>query len=250
MDRRTPFFFSLGALLVFAVSATAQERKKWEVEFHGGGMLASNPTGGTASRPDPGTTFITQTGSPSRRQSSWFFGDGALLLDQVSTAFNQINPAFAVTKITPLDPVLNGSSAGRQRGGNFGVRVSREINPHVTAVISVDYSRGKLAMGNDVQSAIEATRASFIPAFTRLFATGPSQTPTVTSTSTIGNGEGYQVFTVGAVDINLTKPGKITPFATLGAGLISNIGDTPSVTLVGEVPVPAWRPRRCSCQPQ
>ncbi len=227
MNRCTAVFFSLGALLLFTVSAAAQERAgKWEVEFHGGGMLASNPTGGTASLPDPGTAFTTLSGRPSRRESSWYFGDGALLL-------NQVNTALHVAQITPLDPVLT-SSAARQGGGTFGLRVSREINPRFTAELSVDFGRGRLEISDGALSAIEASRASFIPAFTGLFATGPSQTPTVTSISTIRNGTGYQVFTVGAVDINVTKPGKIAPFATVGGGLISNIGDTPSVTLAGK----------------
>ena len=86
MNRCSAMFFLLGALLVFAASATAQEREKWEVEFHGGGMLVNNPTGGTASLPDPGPAFITELGRPSRRESSWYFGDGALLLNQVNTA--------------------------------------------------------------------------------------------------------------------------------------------------------------------
>ncbi len=74
------------ALLLLAVAvfggvvpATAQERK-WEVEVHGGGMLAANnPTEGAATLPDPGAPFTTQLGAASRRVSSWYFGDGALL---------------------------------------------------------------------------------------------------------------------------------------------------------------------------
>ena len=42
------------AVVGSATAAVAQDRK-WEVEVHGGGTVATNPTGGTAALPAAGT---------------------------------------------------------------------------------------------------------------------------------------------------------------------------------------------------
>jgi hypothetical protein len=51
---------------VFASPATAQTGAsgKWEIEFHGGGMLSGKPTGGTVSLPGPGEEFTSITNVP------------------------------------------------------------------------------------------------------------------------------------------------------------------------------------------
>src|SRR5687768_10336490 len=65
---------------------------RWEVEFHGGGNLLTSPTGGTVSLPGPGAVFTTATANPteSRREPSWYFGDGALLFNQAVEALAQL----------------------------------------------------------------------------------------------------------------------------------------------------------------
>src|SRR5213593_4752238 len=74
-------------LLVACLTAPAMAQTKpdkWEVEVHGGGAQAINSTDGTGALPGPGATFTTFFGFPSRRESSWYFGDGTVLLNQVS----------------------------------------------------------------------------------------------------------------------------------------------------------------------
>ena len=84
--------------LIGSVTAAVAQDRKWEVEVHGGGTVATNPTCGTAALPAAGTPFTVGQRS-SRRESSWYFGDGAVLLNQVNTALG------ATAKITALDPV-------------------------------------------------------------------------------------------------------------------------------------------------
>ena len=64
---------------------------KWEVELPGGGMLAAAPVDGTGALPGPGPAITTPFTIPAgvsmgRLVSSWYFGDGASLLNlQFST---------------------------------------------------------------------------------------------------------------------------------------------------------------------
>src|SRR5580692_6056759 len=65
---------------------------KWEIELHGGGMLATAPGDGTGALPGPGpaitTPFTIPAGvSTGRVVSSWYFGDGASLLNQAASSF-------------------------------------------------------------------------------------------------------------------------------------------------------------------
>ena len=228
----TRVFLPLGTLLFLAlfvvVTPAAGQGGKWEVEVHGGGILATTPTDGPPALPAAGTPFTLTApmGSRSSRHvPSWYFGDGAVLLNQVTAAL----PAIGQTKITALDPVLNSSVAQRQNGGSFGFRISRHINPRYTAEFSFDYGRGPLEMSDTALAGIEASRASFISAFTPRIA----DFQPATSTAASHGREGHQTFTTGAFDINLKTDGKTIPYATIGGGIVINTGDTPSAALTG-----------------
>ena len=71
-------------------------------------------------------------------------------------------------RITTLDPVLGRSLGTERRGVGIGVRVSRVLTPRLTAELSVDYSLARLQITQANSDSIEATRASFIPAFSGL----------------------------------------------------------------------------------
>ena len=209
-----------------ASAGAVTRQPKWEVEFHVGGMLASHPTGGTATLPGPGLPFTTANGNPSRLVSSWYLGDGALLL-------NQVNAALGVPqRITPLDGILTSSIAQRQRGLTLGGRLSRILGPRYTVEVTVDYGPG-LGLSSAGQDGIEASRAAFVSAWNGLFSTGPFQILTLTSkASTID--AGHQLLATGAVNVALRQEGKFVPYVTLGGGLSSIVGGTPTTTLVGE----------------
>jgi hypothetical protein len=236
------------ALIAAASSAAAQTATsgQWEIELHGGGMSPSSPTGGTVSLPGPGQVFTTMgiyspspalVVSSSRRESSWYFGDGALLFNQTAAAIAASTVAMTqpfAGRITALDPVISSSLGERQRGGSVGARISRVLTPRFSAEVSVDYSLARLQISQATSDAIEATRASFIAAFNGLITSNPSRVlKNLTSTATLQGGGGRQLFTSAAVIVNLRTAGNVIPYATAGASLISTTGTAPSVTLSG-----------------
>ena len=121
----------LCAVLLVPVSVTGQTGA-WEIGVHAGGAFSDALGGGTGSVPGPSSPFTTVAGRPSRRVSSWFFGDGAELLNGTAAALGLSN------RITSLDAVVTNPFAERQDGGSFGVRVSRDITSRVAAEVSVD----------------------------------------------------------------------------------------------------------------
>ena len=98
MRTRTLFWtlaLCLVALVAVASPAVAQttDTGKWEVELHGGGMSPTNPTRGTVTLPGPGQVFTPAAfNNPrsSRRESSWYFGDGAILFKLIGLRFSSV----------------------------------------------------------------------------------------------------------------------------------------------------------------
>jgi hypothetical protein len=96
-----------------------------------------------------------------------------------------------------------------------------------------------LKLTDALLAGVEATRASFIGAWndqTGLIRTGGGLVFTnsnVTSRATTNDDQGRQLFTTGALAVNLITDGRLIPYATIGAGIVSNIGNGPTVTLVG-----------------
>jgi hypothetical protein len=133
----------------------------WEIEVHGGGALASALGGGTGGVPAAGAPFTSVTDFPTRRVSSWLFGDGANLLNDTLAAFDSSQ------EVTALD-------------------------------------------------------------------TGPFEDAAVSSTNTILDNDGTQIVATGTLNINLLTRGRFIPYASVGAGVISNNGDTPTANLEGD----------------
>jgi len=233
------FALCLVVLVLGVAPAAAQTANfgKWEIEFHGGGLVPTNPTGGTVSLPGPGQVFTPAAfinPRSSRRESSWYFGDGAILFNQVASALAAGGVAEFPGRITTLDPVLGRSLGEWRRGGSIGARVSRVLTPRLSAELSVDYSLARIQITQANSDAIEATRASFISAFNGLITFNPGRVlNSLTSTAALERGGGHQLFTSGALIINLRTTGDVIPYATVGASLISTTGKMPSTTLKG-----------------
>jgi len=240
--RITLILFVLLATIAFVPSAVAQNTRaraagsRWEVEVHGGAAHESTPTDGTSSLPPAGEAFTTFANMPSRRSSSWYFGDGARLINQINASFPV---GIAPGRITPLDPVLSQSGATRRSGGIFGFRVAYNMTPRLAAEFTLDAAQGKLKLADALLAGVEVTRASVIGAWndqTGLIRTGNGVVFTnsnVTSTAAINDDQGRQLFTTGALDVNLIPVGRLLPYVTIGAGVVSNVGNGPDVTLVG-----------------
>ncbi|MEP7308540.1 MAG: hypothetical protein ABJA98_23795 [Acidobacteriota bacterium] len=234
------------AAAVSPAAAQTEDPGKWEIEFHGGGMLPTNLTAGTVSLPGPGQAFSTAaiyppqsviTVASSRRESSWYFGDGAILFNQAAKALETSQVGMSTPfpgRIVTLDSVLATSLGQRRRAGSIGARVSRVLSPRISAELSVDYDLARLQITQGNIDSIEATRASFIAAFNGLITANPGRVlKSLTSTAAIDNGSAHQLFTSGALTINLRTTGKVIPYATVGASLISTFGKKPSATLEG-----------------
>ena len=79
-----------------AVSAPAAPRapltgRKWEIEGHGGGAFGSLSTAGTPIAAFPvGAPFTSLGGLSSRYASTWYFGDGAALINQIGGRLRRI----------------------------------------------------------------------------------------------------------------------------------------------------------------
>ena len=215
------------ALLLVPIAALGQSRG-WEIEFHGGGTLVTALSGSTGSLPAQGGPFTSVTGSTSRAVSSWYFGDGAKLLNEFLSSFG------VPQRISPLDSVLRHQLAERGNGGDFGLRVSRDISPRFGAEFNLDFTSAPVNLSGGALAGIEASRESFVPAFANgLLSTGPFTSVTATSESQAATGAGNQIAATGTLNINLTTRGRVTPYATVGAGVIVNNGDSATVDLDG-----------------
>jgi hypothetical protein len=215
------------SVLFMAVPVDAQRPRNSEVEFHVGGNFVGSVPDGTASLPAAGQPFTTVVGTPSRRVSSWYFGDGALL-------FNQANAALGLgSRITPLDPLFESSLSDPQGGPSFGFRLGRAITRRFGVEFTLDYRRSPLAVRPSATTAVEAARTTYISAFTALTGTGPFVSPTVSSVSTMAGNDLNQVTATGAFIVNLKTSGRAIPYVSAGAGARVNGGEMPTVSLEG-----------------
>jgi hypothetical protein len=206
----------------------APRMPKWEIEGFGSGAFTNAVTGGTGSLPAAGDSFMTTSGMQSRRVSSWFFGDGARLL-------NDVNAALAMSEqITPLDAVLNAAAMDRQFGGGGGIRVSRALTSRFSAEFAFDSSRVRVGLAGAAADGIEATRASFISTWNGLASAGQFENTAVTSSSAVQASNGRQYVTTGAINVSLARNAKVIPYATAGAGVAINSGATVTATLTGD----------------
>jgi hypothetical protein len=215
--------------------AAALTGPKWELEAHVGGAFGNQPTGGTPISAFPrGDSFTTLTGRPSRYASTWYFGDGAALINEIGAGFT--GSSAATTRLTPLDPVLTAAILERKGGRSVGGRLTRRLTPVISAEFGIDSIAGSLNMADKALQGLEATRASFTPMWNALIATGSTifLSPTVSSTSTLTEKtDNRQTLTTGAVNFALPVNGRLVPYATAGAGVLMRSGDLPSATLTG-----------------
>jgi hypothetical protein len=207
---------------------TSGERK-WEVEVHGGGVFAGNPADGTPIAQFPaGAPLFTGFLATSRAVSSWYFGDGAALI-------NQVNAGFGVpSRLTALDAALTRALARRTDAGGFGVRMGRALTPRLVAEFNLDYGLNELRFTDEALTTIEASRSTFVTAWTALLATGATTDRTITSRADVVDGDNRQVAVTGAVKFRLKPEGRVTPYVTAGAGSLFQSGDAPSVTFTGD----------------
>ena len=214
-----------------AKKPAASTGPKWDLEIFGGAAAPNHPASGTSALPPAGAAFTSTSGFQSRAESSWYFGDGTTLLGQAATVASGIGLTFP--RMTSLDPILQSASATHKRAAAFGGRLHRRLNDRYGLEFTVASMSTGLRLTDAVAPAVESSRASFIPFWNAVIASGPFTSPSVTSVSTIDQGSTRRILATGALTINLMKAGRTAPYIVAGAGAIHDTGVRPSATIVG-----------------
>ena len=226
-------FLTAGTASAQSAAKAPRGEPKWTLEVHGGGALGSTPSGGTTSDFPRGSTFTTELGFPSRANPSWYYGDGAVLFNEVNAQFaSQFNQRFST--IVPLDPVL--TSAALQRGGGFGfgARIGRRLSRRLGLEFSIDRAQGHVELTGGAAQGIEATRASFESAFRGLIGTIPQAGLNVTSTADLPDATDFtQTSFTAALVVSLTSGGRLGTYAVMGGGTVMNDVSDVNVRLRG-----------------
>ena len=209
-----------------AASAAAQEAR-WEVEGYGGVVAARTAGDGTRTLPAAGAPLVTTNPIfPTREVPSWFFGDGARLLNDLNKEFERAG------RMVPLDDRF--APLDSKRVASAGVRVRRRLNDRLSAEISVDAFTRPEDSASGLFDAVESTRASFRTAFTDLFATGPFSAVSVGATATSAL-QARRRETAATLALNARFPawGAFVPYLTFGGGVLTGSGSLPSASLEG-----------------
>jgi len=232
---RTFEAIAVGTLfLLLPASALAQAQPgKWTIEIYGGGSSSSASKGGTPIATfAPGNIFTTESGQPSRAVSSWYFGDGSTLLNQVLTQFSTISGS-TLTRIVPLDAALRANGASRGSGGAIGLRIGRALSSRIALELNVERSMASLELSGAMKSALEESSASFKGAFEDLLATAPVTNITVSSTLSMPDASNSQTRVAGALKWTAVSSRKLEAYLTGGGGVIMNSGSEPEAILNG-----------------
>ena len=207
---------------------------KWTFEVFGGGGFGGSAGGDASSEFPAGTSFTTESGFPSRVVPSWYFGDGAVLFDQVRAQFASLFN-ITVPELVSLDPVFADGALERNAGATFGVRLMRKLTPRYALEFGLQRSQGKLALSDSAQTAVEASRASFDQAFRGLLGTIPQTGLQVSSTAEIPDSATAPQTAITAVLNIALSPGKrpLAPYVSVGVGRVTNGAETLRVRLRG-----------------
>jgi hypothetical protein len=200
---------------------------KWELEGYGGVSLGRFSSGGEASLPPTGAPITTSSPVyPSWSVPSWFFGDGAQFLNNVSEQFG------LAARITPLDAALTSLGLNDAGGGHAGVRLRRNLSGAYGIEAGVDFMLGSPEFTSTLLEAATASRESFEATWASVLSTGPFANPVVSSSGATSGGASREV----AVTAALTwEPftGAWVPFVLAGGGVIFETGDLPALEVTG-----------------
>jgi hypothetical protein len=223
---------------VLPARAGAQD-PRWEVEAYGGIVAARTASEGSRTLPAAGAPIVTSSPIfPSRQVSSWFFGDGAALLNSVNKEFEKAG------RITPLDAAF--SPLVSARVGSVGVRLRHRMNGRMSAEFGVDAFTRPEDRSSGLGAAVEAARGSFKTGFADLLGTGPFAGVIVDATGATATAVTRRETAVTvAVNARCRPWGSFLPYGTLGGGVMAGIGTLPSASLegryrfsiLGEVPI-------------
>jgi hypothetical protein len=214
-----------GWLCAAAVPVLAQE-PRWEVEGYAGFVAGQATSAGTLSLPPAGPPLVTSTPTfPSRVVPSWFFGDGSTLVNGVNADFNLAG------RVAPLDAVFSPLQSGHR--ADVGVRVRRWLSARYAIEVAVDVLGSADLAPQDFAASVEATRGSFVTAFTDLLASGPIANVSVGAQAATQGGSARDTAVTGAIVRQFLAERSLSPYVTFGGGVVTGSGTLPSATLVG-----------------
>jgi len=223
---------------VGAPAPVAAQAPRWEIEGYGGVLAGQAASAGRLTTPAAGAPLVTSTPTfPARATSSWLFGDGADLLNGVLAEFSRSG------RIASLDATFAPLPAARVPG--FGARLRRRLNPRVSFEVGIDVPAGAPVDTGRIAAAIDAARASFAPAFADLFASGPFSRVTAAAQVVMDEGRYRETAVTAAFNRDAGRLAALTPYFTVGAGVIASRGTLPSAlitghyaaSILGEVPI-------------
>ena len=215
-----------------AVDKRYVSNRRWEADFSVGAAFGGHPAGGSRIASFPVGQAFTFGASSSRYASTWMFGDGAVLINQIASGF----AGGVQDRITALDPVLTASSLESGTGLSFGVRVSRRLTPRLRAAFVVERASESLEFSASATAAIEATRASFERVWSGIIATGGGvlfTNSSVHGTASTSDASSGIIYVTGAIEYQLTRDKRLVPFVSAAAGIARRTGSLPELTLNG-----------------
>ncbi len=216
-------------LLIAQVAFAQAERKyRWEIEFHASGFLKDDAKGGVKTLPGPGTSFATVAPNVnSRTVSSFLFGDGNALINQVLMG-QGLNP------IVPLDATIlnNRQTLERQSNIGVGVRLARYVGRHVwldgTVEYDIDYDHGSFEIGEREEQQALLTMRTWRQSLESLFGIcGPLCNNSMIESVVTTHEKGHQVASAVTVNYDLRREGRFIPYVGGGGGLVFSFAGTP-----------------------
>jgi hypothetical protein len=201
---------------------------RWEIEGYGGLSRGTAASDGSASLPPAGAPIPSLSPIfPSRRTSSWFFGDGAAMLNSASEGFG------LAARITPLDAALTSRALDYSSAAALGVRVRRIVSARWSAEIGVDLLPGSGDISEEFSAALNETRTSFESSFRALLAEGPTASVDVSTGLEQSGGSAHEVVLTGALNWHIGSGNGFVPYFTVGGGVISGVGSLSSIDIEG-----------------
>jgi hypothetical protein len=214
-------------------SAFAQE-SKWELEGHGGIAFTVGSPDGIKALPEA-SSFTTIGGHASKRVSSWMFGDGAVLLNQVLEQGSDLG-RHPAERIVPIDSRLQSPLIQPRNGGAFGVRLGRRISSRLIAEVTAD-RLPRVGATEDISNQYLKTAETFSAAWKAVLRNYPrvafsfgQQAFAESQPPTAGQG---RLLVTGTVNFEFATSRKIRPYVVGGAGIESGTGTAPSATITG-----------------
>jgi hypothetical protein len=232
---RPSVFVLIGMFLPGVVSA---QDRRWEVEGYGGALAWQPTSAGSRALPAAGPPIVTSTPTfPARATPSWFFGDGASLLNGVLDDFG------LTSRITPLDGMF--APIETRRTATFGIRVRRWITPRTALEISVGRTAGQVLDTGKLAAAVDTSAAGFEGAFRDLFSTGPFAASSVVTQHAIVDGPYDETAVTAAFNHDIGSHPGLQPYVTVGGGALfpthsvfsAEIQGRYTASILGEVPI-------------